>query len=139
MGWLIALGILLLLAYLPLGVALRYDSDGPLVRVIAGPLRIQIFPRKKKNKDKVKKKAKGKKVDPKAAEPSAESSASAHTETPKESAAEKEKKGGSVTDFLPLVRVALNFLGEFRRKLRINRLELNLIMAGGDPCDIATN
>lgn len=36
-------------------------------------------------------------------------------------------------DFLPLVKVALNFLGDFRRKLRVNRLELKLILAGGDP------
>ena len=42
-------------------------------------------------------------------------------------------------DFLPLVKVALNFLGAFRRKLRVNRLELKLILAGGDPCDLAVN
>ena len=130
MGWLIALGILVLLAYLPLGVALRYDSGGPLARVIAGPLRIQIFPSKKEKKDKTKKKNKA----PREAEQSAENAVS-----PDETAVTKEKKGGSVTDFLPLVRIVLNFLGEFRRKLRINRLELNLIMAGGDPYDLATN
>ena len=42
-------------------------------------------------------------------------------------------------DFLPLVKVALNFLGDFQRRLRVNRLELKLILAGGDPCDLAVN
>ena len=52
---------------------------------------------------------------------------------------EKKAKGGSVLDFLPLVRVGLDFLGDFRRKLRLNRLELKMIMASGDPCDLAIN
>ena len=51
----------------------------------------------------------------------------------------EKKKGGSWTDFLPLVQVALDFLGSFRRKLRINQLELKLTMAGDDPCDLAVN
>ena len=42
-------------------------------------------------------------------------------------------------DFLPLVRTALDFLGAFRRKLRVNRLEMKIIMTGGDPCDLAVN
>ena len=42
MGWLITLAVLFLLAVLPLGVSVLYDSDGPLVRVIAGPLKIKV-------------------------------------------------------------------------------------------------
>ena len=52
---------------------------------------------------------------------------------------EKKEKGGSLLDFLPLVRVALDLLGDFRRKLRLDRLELKLIMAADDPCDLAIN
>ena len=57
MGWLITLGILVLLGILPLGVSVIYDEDGALVRIIAGPLKIQVFPvsRKKKNTEKEKK------------------------------------------------------------------------------------
>ena len=50
MGWLITLGILTLLAILPLGVSVRYDEDGAVVRVIAGPVKITLFPRKNKEK-----------------------------------------------------------------------------------------
>ena len=50
MGWLITLSILFLLAVLPLGVSVNYDSDGPLVKIIAGPLRVKVFPLPKKQK-----------------------------------------------------------------------------------------
>ena len=49
MGWLIALAVLIGLAILPLGASVIYNTDGPLIRLIAGPLRIQIIPAKKKN------------------------------------------------------------------------------------------
>ena len=125
MGWLIALGILILLAVLPLGVSVCYDSNGPLVRIIAGPLRLQVFPAKKRSKTK---KPKEKRITTPQKKPA--------KQPPKDGG---EQKGGSVTDFLPLVQVVLDFLGDFRRKLRVNRLELNVVMAGGDPCDLAVN
>ena len=125
-GWLIALGILILLAILPLGVSVIYNEDGPLVRVIAGFIRIKVFPSKKKDKKEKKKKEKPKK-----------------TEAKKTVKAEKKKapskKGGSIMDFLPLVKVAVDFLNGFRKKLRVNLLELKLTMAGGDPCDLGMN
>ena len=50
MGWWITLAILVLLAILPLGVSVKYDSEGPLVRVILGPVRFTVFPLPKKEK-----------------------------------------------------------------------------------------
>ena len=44
-----------------------------------------------------------------------------------------------VTDFLPLVKVVLQFLDGFRRKLRVNVLELKVVLAADDPCDLAVN
>ena len=125
MGWLIALLILFLLAILPLGASVLYDEDGPRVRIVAGPVKIQVFPMKKKaKKEKPKKEAKKK---PAKAEKSAKKPAP------------KPKSGGSWTDFLPLVRVALDLLNDLRRKLRVNELKLHLTMAGDDPCDLAVN
>ena len=40
MGWWITLGILALLAVLPLGVSVAYDADGAVVKVILGPVKI---------------------------------------------------------------------------------------------------
>ena len=51
----------------------------------------------------------------------------------------KPKTGGSWTDFLPLVRIGLDLLNDFRRKLRVNELKLHLTMAADDPCDLAVN
>ena len=50
MGWLIPLGVAALLAILPLGISVKYDVDGPLVRVMLGPARITVFPLPKKEK-----------------------------------------------------------------------------------------
>ena len=133
MGWLIAFAIIFLLAILPLGASVKYNSEGPLVRVIAGPIRFTVFPTKKKEK-KVKKEKKSKEKKPKKEK--------AKTETPKSKDKPKEKKkesGGSILDFLPLVQVGLDFLNNFRWKLRLNRLELKLIMAADDPADLGLN
>ena len=124
MGWIIALIILFLLAILPLGVSVVYNEDGPLIRVIAGPVRLKVFPGKKKDPDAPPKpKKKKEKTSKKDAE---------QPKTPK-------KKGGSIKDFFPFVRMIFDFLGDFRRKLRINHLKLKYIMAGGDPADLAIN
>ena len=134
MGWLIAFIIIFLLAILPLGASVKYNSEGPLVRIIAGPIRFTVFPLKKKEKKDKKPKEK-KKKDKKNKEKSNKESKK-DKEKPKE---EKKEKGGSILDFLPLVQVGLDLLNDFRWKLRLNRLELKLVMAGDDPCDLAVN
>ena len=48
MGWWIALGVVFLLGILPLGVSARYSGEGPLLRVVIGPVRLTLFPRKKR-------------------------------------------------------------------------------------------
>ena len=131
MGWLVTLGILVLLAVLPLGIHIRYDEDGVLGKLIAGPVKILLFPKPKKEKGEQKKKPKREKKKPAKKKKSATSSTTAQ--------APAKKKGGSVTDFLPLVDVALGLLNDLRRKLRVDCLELKVVMAGGDPCDLAVN
>lgn len=122
MGWLIAAGVLFLLAILPVGISALYNEDGPLVNLLIGPVKILLFPGKKKEKPEKKKKEEKKK------------------ETKGSSSKKKtKKKGGSIQDFLPLVEKVLDFLGAFRRKLRVNRLEMKLILAGADPADLAEN
>ena len=64
MGWLIAAGIVLLLAILPVGISAIYNANGPLVRVIAGPIRFTVFPAKKKEKKPKPQKKKTKPVQP---------------------------------------------------------------------------
>ncbi len=123
MGWLIALVILALLALLPLGVTARYDADGAAVTLLAGPVPFRLIPKKQKEKKPKQKKEKQK------GKPGAVAAGQQ----------KKEKKGGSWKDFIPLVQTVLDFLNDFRRKMRIDRLDLKMIMAGDDPCDLAIN
>ena len=138
MGWLITGSIAFLLAVLPLGVKIKYDAGGVLLKVILGPIKITVFPRSKKEK-KEKKKEPAK--TPEGKEPQRQEAPLPKPPQPPKEEKPKEKKeaGGSLTDFLPLVKVALDLLGDFRRKLRLDDLYLRLIMASSDPCDLAVN
>lgn len=129
MGWLIFLAILIGLGCLPLGVRLRYDEDGPLAAVLLGRLPIVLYPVPgwlKKLTSREKKPGENK---PKEEKPKKE----------KPQKAAQNPQGGSWKKFLPLVQLGLHFLGDFRRKLRVNRLVLRLTLAGDDPCDLAVN
>lgn len=134
MGIWITAAVLLALALLPLGVRIRYNEAGFVLKVIAGPLKITIFPRKKKpKKQKVKQKKK------KVAGTSEPAVSEEKPAQPPKTQPEKKEKGGSLAKFLPLVKLGLKFLGAFRRKLRLDNLYLRLILAGDDPCDLAVN
>jgi hypothetical protein len=118
MGWLVALAAVVLIGFVPLGVSARYDEKGPLLKLIAGPIRITLLPKQKKSNQPAKEKK----------------------ETASNGTSSSQKvKGGSASDFRPLVDAVLDFLRDFGRKLRVNRLELNLVLAGDDPCDLAVN
>ena len=122
MGWLIALAILVLLGCLPLGVRGIYAMNGPKADLLIGPVKMRLYPGEKKQKPR--KQDKDKKTVAAAEKPVTQ---------------KEEDKGGSFTDFLPLVKVVTDFLGDFRRKLRVKRLDMYLCMAGGDPCNLAIN
>ena len=144
MGWWITLGVVTLLALLPLGVSVRYNAAGVVAKVILGPLKITLFPRPKKEKKNAKKAPPENRPEPeKKAETEAKpvqpmAPAQPKPQNPLPPPTPKEK-GGKLTDFLPLVKVALDLLNSLRRKLRVNVLELKLILAGGDPCNLAVN
>lgn len=126
MGWLIFLGILVFLGCLPLGVRLRYGEDGFFASILLGKLPILVYPMPEWLDKRLHKPKK---------EPEAPKPAPPKQETPKE----QRPSGGSVSRFLPFAGLGLRFLGDLRRKLRVNRLELKLILAGDDPCDVAVN
>lgn len=115
MIWGILVLVIVLLAVMPIGVNAVYAIDGAAVRLIFGPVRFLVFPKPRKT-EKVQKEKSDDKT---------------------KSQGKANQKGGSVKDFFPLVRMILDFLGELRTKLRIDRLELKLILAGDDPCDLA--
>lgn len=122
MGWLIALGVVLLIALLPVGVSLIYQEDGLVVCLLFGAIKWKLYPKPKKEP---------KKAPEKTGEKPADKKPEKSKKTP--------KKGGKLTDFMPLLEIAIDFLGSLRRKLRVKHLQLLLTMAGDDPCDLAVN
>lgn len=134
MGFWIA--VLLTLGLFPLGIRIRYNSEGLILRVIAGPLKITVFPMKRKPKKQ--KTRKNKRESAKKAEPTV--TEDKPPQPPKPGPETKSgESGGSLLRFLPLVKLGLKFLGDFRRKLRLDNLYLRLLLAGDDPCDLAVN
>jgi len=131
MGWLITAAVIFLLGMLPLGGRVDYSGSGLNAWVLAGPVRIRLYPKRRKNRPVPQKAEKQKQVrekEPELPEPPAR---------PQEEP--KKETGGSLTDFIPLARLALKLLGDFRRKLRVNDLYVRLVLAGDDPADLAEN
>ncbi|MBQ9929503.1 MAG: DUF2953 domain-containing protein [Oscillospiraceae bacterium] len=118
MWWLMVPAVLAALAFLPLGIKAKYDEGGAAAWLILGPFRPVLYPTQKK------------KMKPKEDEAA----------KPKEKSAGKAEKGGSFSDFFPLVEAVLDFLGDLLcRKLRVKKLQARVILAGDDPCDLAVN
>ena len=113
MGWLIALAVLVGIALLPIGIRGVYRESTAGVWVLIGPLKFQLYPAKTKAKK--------------------------TSSQPKKGGNKNAKKGGSLSDFYPIVRTVLDFLEQLRRKVRVKDLELKVILAGDDPCNLAVN
>lgn len=136
MGWGIFFVCLLVLAWLPLGIRVRYGEAGFEARGIAGPVKITLFPRKNRKK-------KPKTTDSSEKTAQETTKASSEKKRPKTETTEKDEpgmqSGGSLERFVPWIRLALDFLGALRRKVRLNNLYLHVVLAGDDPCDLAVN
>lgn len=133
-GWLIGLGVAVLICLLPVGVIAGYDAAGAAVAVRVGLLQFRLYPARKVKA----KSTQNGPQDKSGGKPSREKKQK--PEKKAESTAKSgESRGGSWTDFLPLVDVGLDFLGDVRRKLRVRLLKLHVTMAGDDPCDLAVN
>lgn len=48
----------------------------------------------------------------------------------------QQEPDSTTKDFFIGLGLILNFLNDLRKKLRIRRLEMNLVLAGDDPCDL---
>ena len=121
MVWMIALGVLIALAVLPIGVRACYNEGGPRVWLYIGPVKISLYPKQKREKKKTSiKKKPGKKTGEKKKE-------------------KKEVKKDSIEGFLAILKTVLDFVTEFRTKLWVRRLDLKMILASQDPCALAMN
>lgn len=153
MGWLIALGILTALCWLPLGLRLRYDQEGFRAWLKIGPAGWKVYPISRKPKKSKKSEAPpapeqrfepAEKTQPVSEEnpPKPDESKPAPEELkklPADGPAPAQAKGGSLRDFMPLLQLGKRLLADARRKIRVNHLDLQLVLAAEDPCDLAVN
>lgn len=119
MDWLIAICILVIVALLPAGIRASYDERGALVLCYFGPVRIKLYPKPAKRDQK-----------------------KCKSESAKKSAGTgdgEKRSGGQFSDFLPLVKIITSFLVELARKHTVKDLNLRVILAGSDPCDLSVN
>ena len=122
---LIVLGILVLLALVPLGAHMRYDHTGPWFWLVIGPVRVQIFPKREKRQRKPKQEKHKKTKQKKEKEPKKK---------------EKQPIGGLIRDFYPFLQLGYDFLGCFFRKLQVRILTLHVSFGGlDDPAAAAIN
>lgn len=112
MVWLIILAVLCVLPFIPLGFCAVYREKDPGIWLLIGPFKFRVYPAKKK------------------AEPE---------KTKPRSKMKLPETGGGYRDFGPVIRAVLDFLGQFRRKIRVRNLEFKVTLAGDDPCDLALN
>lgn len=126
MTLLVIFAVLVLIGCIPVGVDARYGADGIFLAAKLGSFRLQLLPQKPKKK----KKKPAKKQQP-AAKPA------------KKKPAEKKKNPllpGGVDGLMQLLTLALDTLGDLRRKLRVNELTLHVTVPGSDdPAKAAMN
>ena len=122
-GWIILIIILIvlfLISLIRLGGRAKYGSDGFFAYVIAGPVRIQLFPVKEKNRERPQKQeaTNKKKTKPEAADKDAD-------------------KPGTIGRVLKLLPVVSEAAGALKRKIRIDHLVLTVIWGADDPASAA--
>ena len=153
MLWLIIPGILILFCLLPLGIGAVYGKQGPKVYLIIWKVKIPLYPRKPKKPKKEKAPAKPSGNSPrqenkqepvlaKGEKPTKEAkqeASPAKDKKPSEEAKQAEDAQWDFEKLKTLVHLIVPFLGDLRRKIRITRLQGYLLLAGGDPCDLAVN
>ena len=122
-GWLIALGVLLgvvaLLPFLPVRLNIVYDEDGLSYKLFLGLLKIR--PEWLESEEGLK--------------PRLQRDAKVVTQKAKKAATQKD--GGELSQFWPFLEALGKLLNDLRKKIRVNKLDLDLVMGGDDPCNLA--
>lgn len=121
--WMILLlvaAVLVLIGCIPVGIDAAYDGAAR-VRVCIGAVHLTLLPPKKKHRRSAKRKQKQENNEPEHEKP------------------EKNKSGfpADAAQLRRLLELALSVLGQLRRKLRVERLELYVHFGGDDPAQAA--
>jgi len=120
----ITFAVIILIALLRFGVSVEYSGEGFYVVANAGPLSLQVYPRREKPGLTRKMVARKVRRDLKKAEKKAKKKP-------------EEKKPGRLKDYLETVPAIWADLGRLRRRLLIKRLTVRYTAAGPDPAATA--
>ncbi len=142
----ILLALILLVFFVPYGIDVSFEECVLRVKVAAGPIRIQLFPRKPKTKhqlererhkkEKKEKKAAAKKAQEekkKAEKPAEQKEETSADETVK---VKKERRLDFET-LMALLEMALHALRRLFRSFSVDYFKLHCVVAGGDPYNTA--
>ena len=111
------IGIIEQIGLIRLGAGVRYGEDGLRLWLIAGPVRVTLYPRSKPKKDKKARKKKGEKKPKKQKEPPDG----------------QEDAGGRLPPVMELLPLAAEAAGALPRLIRIDDLTLHLTWGAEDP------
>lgn len=101
--------VLFLISRIRVGGWVRYDEDGLVAKGKLGLIRIQLYPPKPKK------------------------------EPPPQAEDHPKKKGGTLSLLKDLIPVACQAVNHLRKKLRVDKLDLWLVLGGEDPAQVAMN
>ena len=125
-GWIIALAVVALLVsipFWPVGLVVVYRENGLELAVRLGFLKFKLDPDGTALRDLI--------------VPVLEKEVEVFATTVK--AKVSHEKGGKLSDLVPLLKALWHLLGDLRRKVQVKRLDMNLVLAGEDPCTLALN
>jgi len=114
--FLLVLVLLFLLGQLRVGIRFLYDEQGPRLWAKAAGFSFALYPAPPKKEKADKKK----------------------TEKPAEERSVREKVGGALDYGKQLLPIALQAAGQFRRRLRVDLLHMELTVGSEDPADAAS-
>ena len=125
-GWIIALAVVALLVsipFWPVGLVAVYRENGLELAVRLGFLKFKLDPDGTALRDLI--------------VPVLEKEVEVFATTVK--AKVSHEKGGKLSDLVPLLKALWHLLGDLRRKVQVKQLDMNLVLAGEDPCTLALN
>ena len=108
----------MLLSFVPLGFLAYFDQTKAELSVKVGFLRFPVGTKKEKKKERKQKK---------------------NSQFESKAKVKNKKASKGVSQYFSLLKPVFRFLLDFKRKLRINDLQLNVVLGGSDPCDLSVN
>lgn len=121
MAWLIVFAVVLLLGLLPVSIHAEYNKEA-VAQLLIGPVRLMRYPRKAKK--------------PESNKTGKQNSTDGNFESYE---TKNKQNSSSLSDLLSVAQIIIDFLGDFKRKLMVKDLQLHVLLAGEDPCDVAVN